>query len=377
MVKVSIIVPVYNTGKYLKECLDSLVNQTFTDTEIICINDGSTDNSLEILEEYKKKYSNISVYSQENSGPSITRNKGISYSNGDYIYFMDSDDYLELTAIEELYDISSKNDLDFLIFKLIYFSDETKEKYTGEYYEMPFLKKWNCKVFNLQDIGKKAIHLSVSPPGKFFKRDFIKDMEFPQNLIYEDNVFFAEAMMKADRISFYDKHLYNRRIRENSITTQKADLKSADTIKIMNRIMELAKEYGIYEEYKYVLWDKKIKTSCLRFSKVGDEYKKEFYQLLREDYSNLEEEYVENKIYKQISEKSKYYYETALNTEEYDIFELNMKLFDAKDENKRLRKKNRKLKKDLKYYSKENKLMLSSTSWKMTKPMRGIGKLFK
>ena len=377
MVKVSIIVPVYNTGKYLKECLDSLVNQTFTDTEIICINDGSTDDSLEILEQYNEKYSNVSIHSQENSGLSISRNNGMKYSNGEYIYFMDSDDYLELTAIEELHDIASKNDLDFVIFKLINFSDETKEKYTGEYYEMPFLRKWDGKVFNLHDIGKKAVHMAASTPGKFFKRDFIKDMEFPQNLIYEDNVFFAEAMMKADRVSFYDKHLYNRRIRENSITTQKADLKSADTIKIMNRIMELAKEYGIYEEYKYALWDKKIKTSCLRFSKVGDEYKKEFYQLLREDYSNLEEEYVENKIYKQISEKSKYYYETALNTEEYDIFELNMKLFDAKDENKRLRKKNRKLKKDLKYYSKGNKLMLSSTSWKMTKPMRGIGKLFK
>lgn len=376
MVKVSIVVPVYNTGKYLKECLDSLVNQTFEDTEIICINDGSTDNSLEILEEYKNKYSNISIYSQENSGVSITRNKGINYSHGDYLYFMDSDDILELNAIEELYDIASENDLDILIFKLINFSDETKEKYPSKYYEMPFLKKWADKVFNLEDIGAKALHIAVSPPGKFFKRDFIKDMKFPEHLIYEDNAFFAEAMLKANRVSFYDKHLYTRRIRENSIT-QKANLKSADTIKIMNLIMELSKQYGVYEKYKYALWDKKIKTSCLRFSKVDEEYKKEFYQLLKDDYISLEEEYIENKIYKKISKKSKYYYESVLNTDEYDIFELNMNLFNEKDKNQRLKNKNKQLKKDLKYYSNENELMLSSTSWKVTKPLRDVGKFLK
>lgn len=376
MVKVSIVVPVYNTGKYLKECLDSLVNQTFEDTEIICINDGSTDNSLEVLEEYKDKYFNISIYSQKNSGLSITRNNGIKYSNGDYIYFMDSDDILELNAIEELYNIASENDLDFLIFKLINFSDETKERYPIKYYEMPFLKKWADEVFNLEDIGAKALHIAVSAPGKFFKRDFIKDMKFPEHLIYEDNVFFAEAMLRANRVSFYDKHLYNRRIRENSIT-QKANLKSADAIKIMNLIMELSKKYGVYEEYKYALWDKKIKTSCSRFSKVDEEYKKEFYQLLKEDYLSFEEEYIENKIYKKISKKSKYYYESVLNTDEYDIFELNMNLFNAKDKNQRLKNKNKQLKKDLKHYSKENELMLSSTSWKITKPLRNVGKFLK
>ena len=267
-------------------------------------------------------------------------------------------------------------DLDFLIFKLINFSDETTEKYTDDYYEMPFLKKWKGKIFNLNDIGEKAIYIAASTPGKFFKKDFIKDMKFPEHLIYEDNVFLAEAMLKADRVSFYDKHLYNRRIRENSIT-QKADLKSTDTIKVMNLIIDLTKQYGVYEEYKYALWNKKIITSCLRFSKVDDEYKKEFYQLLKEDFERLEGEYVENKIYKKISEKSRYYYETALRTDDYDIFELNMNLYLEKSKNNDLKNKNKQLKKDLKYYSNENELMLSSTSWKVTKPMRSIGKLFK
>lgn len=376
MVKVSIVVPVYNTSDYLNECMDSLVNQTFTDTEIICIDDGSSDNSLEILKEYENKYSNIRVFSQENSGQSIARNKGIDYSKGKYVYFMDSDDYLELTALEEMYDIASKNDLDVLMFKLINFDDGNDEKYTRRYYEMPFLRKWNKKVFNLEDIGEKALDMAVSPPGKLFKKELISDIKFPENLIFEDNVFFAEVMIKAKRVSFYDKHLYNRRIRKNS-TTQKRDLKSADTIKISNMIIDLAKKYGVYEKYKYAIWDKKIKTVLDKYLMVNEEFKKDFYKLMKQDFLNLEPEYVENKIYKKIAERSKFCYESVLNIEEYDIFELQVNLFDMKNKNKRLKNKNKQLKKDLKYYSRENKLMLSSTSWKVTKPLRGIGKHFK
>ena len=376
MVKVSIVVPVYNTSDYLNECMDSLVNQTFTDTEIICIDDGSSDNSLEILKEYENKYSNIRVFSQENSGQSIARNKGIDYSKGKYVYFMDSDDYLELTAIEEMYDIASKNDLDVLMFKLINFDDGSDEKYTRRYYEMPFLRKWNKKVFNLEDIGEKALDMAVSPPGKLFKKELISDIKFPENLIFEDNVFFAEVMIKAKRVSFYDKHLYNRRIRKNS-TTQKRDLKSADTIKISNMIIDLAKKYGVYEKYKYAIWDKKIKTVLDKYLIVNEEFKKDFYKLIKEDFLNWEPEYVENKIYKKITERSKFCYESVLNIEEYDIFELQVNLFDMKNKNKRLKNKNKQLKKDLKYYSRENGLMLSSTSWKVTKPLRGIGRHFK
>ena len=111
MVAISVIIPVYNVEKYLGRCLDSVVNQTFTDIEIICINDGSSDNSLEILKRYAQRDRRIKIFTQENSGLSASRNVGMKYASGDYIYFIDSDDYLVKTAFEELYKIATINNL--------------------------------------------------------------------------------------------------------------------------------------------------------------------------------------------------------------------------------------------------------------------------
>ena len=101
MINVSIVIPVYNVEKYLKQCLESVVNQTLDKIEVICINDGSTDNSLNILKEYEKKYNNIIIIDQENKGPGFARNIGMKRASGKYIYFLDSDDYIELNAMED------------------------------------------------------------------------------------------------------------------------------------------------------------------------------------------------------------------------------------------------------------------------------------
>ncbi len=126
-IKVSIIVPVYNVEKYLQSCMDSLVNQTLEDIEIICVNDGSTDNSLEILESYAKKDSRIKVFTIENSGNSIARNYGIKIAKGKYVGFVDSDDYINETMFEKLYNSCEQNDLDLAICKISLFDDKTGE----------------------------------------------------------------------------------------------------------------------------------------------------------------------------------------------------------------------------------------------------------
>ena len=108
-VKVSIIVPVYNVEKYLRKCLDSLVNQTLKDIEIICINDGSTDDSLNILQEYAREHHNVVVIDQENQGVSIARNNGINKAQGDYIGFVDPDDWVEPDMFKILYEKAEEN----------------------------------------------------------------------------------------------------------------------------------------------------------------------------------------------------------------------------------------------------------------------------
>lgn len=121
--KVSVIIPVYNVDPYLRECLESVVNQTLLDIEIICVNDGSTDNSPAILEEYRAKDSRITVFTQENRGLSAARNRGMDLARGEYIYFIDSDDYVEPETLERTVHIAEADDLDAVVFRFKQFAE--------------------------------------------------------------------------------------------------------------------------------------------------------------------------------------------------------------------------------------------------------------
>jgi len=160
MVCISVIIPVYNVENYLKECLESVINQSFEDLEILCINDESTDNSLNILKEYKNRDSRIQIISQENAGVSAARNTGLNNSTGDYIYFMDSDDYLELEALEEMINLSKNYDLDLLIFEFINFDDKTGKKFENNV-GMQYLNELEKPVFDYKDIIQYLFRLDV------------------------------------------------------------------------------------------------------------------------------------------------------------------------------------------------------------------------
>lgn len=377
MVKISVIVPVYNTQKYLNECLDSIINQTFQDIEIICIDDGSTDDSLKVLNELSEKDSRIKIVSQKNSGLSASRNRGIELSNGEYIYFIDSDDYIELNTLKELYDISIENSCDLVIFKLINFYDDTYEKFTSPYYEMNFLKPFRNKLFNYKDVGDKFCDVAVSAPGKFFKRELISDLRFPEGLIFEDNLFFAKTIIKTENIYFYDKHLYNRRIRKNSIT-QKFDIKYADVIIILNEIIELAKRNDLYGLYGRKLLEKKMGRVFVRFSEVSDEYKEEFFNLIKKDFESHKVEYENDSIFcNDLDNRSRHIFYSALDSNSYKEFFYKIKLFDSKNKLNRLEKDNKHLKNKISDLNKSNNQILSSRSWKMTKPLRVLANLFR
>lgn len=377
MVKISVIVPVYNTQKYLKECLNSITNQTFQDIEIICINDGSTDNSLKVLEEFSKKDNRIKIITQKNSGLSASRNRGIELSNGEYIYFIDSDDYIELDTLKELYDISIENSCDLVLFKLINFYDDTYEKFTSPYYEMNFLKSFRNRLFNFKDVGDEFCDVAVSAPGKFFKKELISDLRFPEGLIFEDNLFFAKAIIRSKNIYFYDKHLYNRRIRRDSIT-QKFDIKFADVIIIFNEIIELTKKSDLYGMYGKKLLDKKMGRVFVRFSEVCDEYKEEFFNLIKNDFENHKVEYENDDAFlNEISDRSRFIFYSALNSNSYLEFSYKIQLFDSKNKLDKLEKDKKRLKKEISDLDKSNNQILSSRSWKMTKPLRTVANLFR
>ena len=200
-------------------------------------------------------------------------------------------------------------------------------------------------------------------------------MEFPEKLIFEDNLFFAKSRLKAKRVSFYDKHLYNRRIRNDSITTTNT-IKFADSIIIINKIIELSKEFNVYEQFKYGLAKKKIDSAYFRYSLVGDEYKEEFFKRIHTDFADYDDEY-ENDILPSLNKTYNYIFRSFLCCHDHEEFDLKIKIFNLKMNNEKIEKENKKLKIEIKKLKMKNKSLISSNSWKYTKPLRGISKLFK
>lgn len=347
MVEISVIVPVYNVENYLDDCLNHITNQSFKDMEIICINDESNDNSLDIINRYCESDERIIVINQKNQGAGACRNTGIQMAKGKYIYFCDSDDYLKLNALEELYNQAEKRDPDFIIFKLENFDNETKEIIEDDYYSMPYLKnRVGDKLFSYDDVSDFALDIAVCSPGAFFKREFIYDIKFPEDLIFEDNVFFTNALFKADKIYFYDKFLYNRRVRSDSLSKSNP-VKSLDTIEITNLLLDLTKQYN-HPNHKGELYYRIFNNMYNIFEGCDEEYKEKVFLRLKKEYLKNKNKWEKNPYFKEkLNPRYKHIFKSAINSDEYLEFDLKVKLYDSKNKVKKLKKENKLLKNKL------------------------------
>ena len=197
MKKVSIIVPVYNVEKYLAKCLDSLVNQTLKDIEIIVVNDGSPDNSEQIIKKYLKKYPDKIIYlKKENGGQGSARNLGIEKSNGEYIGFVDSDDYADIKMFEKLYNIGKINNSDIVITR-----DSTITE-NGNIYDNQYFNKFENKKEN-------AFFGNMGVCNKIYRRSLIENIKFKEKVWYEDLAFTIKTLINANKIDYYfDESLY-------------------------------------------------------------------------------------------------------------------------------------------------------------------------
>ena len=175
-VMVSIIIPVYNVEKYLQECLESAINQTYKNIEIIAINDGSTDSSLAILEEYASKYGNLKIVNQENKGMSGARNAGLKVANGEYIYFLDSDDFIDLNMIEECVVLAEKNNLDIINFDAhVFYDGDFKSDFNPKYNRSKFL---NQGIYLGQDFYRYSRNNNAYRAAvwlSFYRTDFLRN----------------------------------------------------------------------------------------------------------------------------------------------------------------------------------------------------------
>ena len=220
MTKVSVIIPVYNTEKYLRKCLDSVVNQTLKDLEIICIDDGSTDSSLQILKEYARKDSRIVIIKQRNKHAGVARNNGLKIAKGEFIHFLDSDDWLELNAYEKLYDIIKNTGADLVKFKAYSYNNKTGEITSRPYLDIEWVnKKYFDNYLSIDEAPQDTLRLPDSPWSGIYKREFLQN-----NKIYFDNLicandggFFYRCIINAKKVYLSSEKLYY--YRENMETS--------------------------------------------------------------------------------------------------------------------------------------------------------------
>jgi glycosyltransferase involved in cell wall biosynthesis len=243
--KVSVIIPVYNAEKYIEECLNSVVNQTLNDIEIICINDGSTDKSLEILRRYKKANSNIKIINQKNCGVSESRNLGVRMAKGEYIFFLDSDDYIELNLLDKCYNEAKKDDLDIVLF-------DFKNLYNYSLEDLNTNKFKNISRHNVLDnsvmSGEKAFNFMIQKNVEgwwtccihFFKKKFLYDikLEFNNSIMHEDILYISNAMLKARYVKYIEESLYNYRRRVDSRSNRNKEEKYIDGHYLSAKILQ-------------------------------------------------------------------------------------------------------------------------------------------
>ncbi len=290
---ISVIIPVYNVEDYLNVCLNSVLKQTYKNFEIICIDDDSTDSTLNILEYFSQKDSRVKILKNEsNKGPGFSRNRGLEIAKGKYISFLDGDDWLSPNAYEILIKKAEKNNLDLLLFKNIVYYEESHIFGMEPYYDMEYLNKLENEVFNHFDINKtKLFEMSNASWNKFYLKSFLdrNNIHFPNdNLIHEDNPFFYKTITSAQRISLINMYLHNRRRRPNSIMTLNND-RLFDNIDICYLILEVfLKNIQLYQYYKKELLNYIFKqTLDYKYHQIEEQYKDKFFKLTQNVYKDF------------------------------------------------------------------------------------------
>ncbi len=321
-IKVSVVVPVYNVEKYLKQCLDSLVNQTLEDIQIICVNDGSTDSSLNILEEYGKDDSRIQIVSQKNKGLSGARNAGMKHIKGQYTFFIDSDDWIELDTLEQLYNESKTLDLDVLIYQVLNYHEDSGEFEETQYGCIEAVSEsFDSKVFTYKDVLDVLFKIPHSAFNKLYKTSFLKNIqvEFLESLNYEDVPFFFSVFLKASKVSILRKPLYFYRVREDSIMGSAGE-SSCDIFKILEETRTIINQTDILETnfQDFLLY--LIVNFKKVYSTVNEEFKEKYFNKLKNTYSSFNLDKVENYDGWHYSDKSFHQAITKSNTsKEFDL----------------------------------------------------------
>lgn len=303
MHKVSIIIPIYNVEQYLVKCLDSVVNQTYKNLEIICVNDCSPDNSSEILKEYAAKDNRIKIINhKKNGGLSAARNTGMDNATGEYIYFLDSDDWIDSDYIEKMVNKIIETDADIVIDKNVI---TEKENFSAPY-KHPSHKEEYTNNFITKD---EIVNIMVNAWSKMLKTDFIrrKNLRFPEGYINEDLYFHYIALAQTDKAYFFDGANYHYLSRDAGISKTEEN-KDIETMKIFSLLYDYFKEHNLLNEGIKIF-------AVMPFYSINSEEK---YSFFKEYFNKVKDYILENdKLYNGIET---FFMESILNTSDYEDY---------------------------------------------------------
>lgn len=235
---ISVIIPVYNVVEYLSGCIDSVVNQTYKNLEIILVDDGSTDGSAQMCEEWALKDNRITVIHKTNGGLSDARNAGIAAATGEYIEFIDSDDTVSKKITEHLLSIVEENNTEIGICDPVHCYPDTSYQYQEAH---------SVKVLTVEDALCEMMYQKsflVSAWGKLFKRFLFNDVKFPVGMLFEDSAIMYRLFEKVNLVVYSDAKFYGYLHRDNSITTKKFTRRDCDILQICQEQVKFAKNYS-------------------------------------------------------------------------------------------------------------------------------------
>ena len=246
MAEISVIVPVYNVEDYLEKCLDSLLNQTMTDFEILCVDDGSTDHSNEILYLYRNRDPRIRILEKTNGGLSDARNYGMKAASAPVVMFVDSDDFLEPQALEKAYARMKETDADMVIFDVYQYFMKTGKKeiianqYNGE------------RTYSLQQNPELMTRILNCAWNKMVRLSLFTDhhIEYPKGYLYEDLGTTYKLVLKARKIAFVNEPLYNYLADRPGNITQSFDRKAYHILDMSREILDYYRAEGVFEQYR-------------------------------------------------------------------------------------------------------------------------------
>ena len=310
MAKVSIIVPTYNVEQYLVECMESIVNQTLQDIEIICVDDGATDNSGKILDDYAQKDNRIKVIHKQNEGYGKAMNIGLDTATGEYIGIVEPDDYVALDMYESLYKIAKENDVDFVKADYQSFIGEKEERtfyyvklYNGE-------KNYYNKVINLQEDFLPFDFNMVTWTG-IYKREYLNKYNIRHNetsgASYQDNGFWFQTFCYSTKCYFSNKDFYRvRRDNPNSSINNKEKV-----FAIKNEydfIYGILKKKNLLEKFRNVYHEKKYYNCIFNLNRIGNKHKKTWLEVFKDEYkkaienNDFDKEEINPRVYRNIKQ---------------------------------------------------------------------------